>query len=207
MKNRESMRQIRKQTTWKFPSFNIQHLRANLLAYVPISPLKIIPNIKWWILALILIRIIIVLIGSLFYPLSLELYWNVFHLIRKYTASSFLCKHQPRLLELIGYYWGIKPLYHTLHKTFSSGQPFTLLSNWSLQPFRQDYNLASHNTYAVCVNFKYERRYLQFKVNFERQIFGKLLIEIFIYSLMVFSFLPKKKCALYFKKCNLVFVS
>ena len=29
----------------------------------------------------------------------------------------------------------------------------TYIHNWSLQPFSQDYDLVSHATYVVCVNF------------------------------------------------------
>ena len=32
----------------------------------------------------------------------------------------------------------------------------TYIHNWSLQPFSQDYDLASHTTYVVCVNFMHE---------------------------------------------------
>ena len=46
--------------------------------------------------------------------------------------------------------------------------------NWSLQIFSQDYNLTSHTTYVVYVNW----RYLQFKVDSERQIFQKLFMLI-----------------------------
>ena len=42
---------------------------------------------------------------------------------------------------------------------------------YSLQQFSQDYNLASHKTYVVCVNFMHKWRDLQFKVNSDRQIF------------------------------------
>ena len=42
--------------------------------------------------------------------------------------------------------------------------------------------LVSHTTYVVCVNFIHKRRDLQFKVDFEQQIFEKLFMAIFIYS-------------------------
>ena len=47
--------------------------------------------------------------------------------------------------------------------------------NWPLQPFSLDYGLASHNTHVVRANFTRVWRNLQFDVDFERQIFEKLL--------------------------------
>ena len=52
------------------------------------------------------------------------------------------------------------------------------IHNRSLQPFSQDYNLVNHTTYVVCVNFIHEWWNLQFKVDSERQIFGKLSMAI-----------------------------
>ena len=34
----------------------------------------------------------------------------------------------------------------------------TYIHNWSLKPFSQDYDLASHTTHIVCVNFIHEWR-------------------------------------------------
>ena len=45
------------------------------------------------------------------------------------------------------------------------------IHNCSLQSFSQDYNLFSHITYAVCLNFIQEWWDLQFKVDSEQQIF------------------------------------
>ena len=58
--------------------------------------------------------------------------------------------------------------------------------NWSLQPFSQDYDLVSHTTYVVCVNFIHEWWDLQFKVDSERQIFEKLFMAI-LFTLRVFA--------------------
>ena len=58
----------------------------------------------------------------------------------------------------------------------------TILS-CSLQLFSQDYNLAFHSTYVVCVNFIHEYRDLQFKVDYDRQFFEKNFSGNFIYSL------------------------
>ena len=56
------------------------------------------------------------------------------------------------------------------------------IHNWPLQPFSQDYWLASYSTHVECVNFKREWRDLQFNVASERQIFEKLFHGSFIYS-------------------------
>ena len=62
------------------------------------------------------------------------------------------------------------------------------IHNWSLQPFSQDYGLASHTTHVVCVNFIRERRDLQFNVDSERQIFW----ETFSWQFYLLSeFLPE----------------
>ena len=57
----------------------------------------------------------------------------------------------------------------------------TYIHNWPLQPFSQDYGLASHATHVVCVNFIRERRDIQFNVDSERQIFEKFFHGSFIY--------------------------
>ena len=58
--------------------------------------------------------------------------------------------------------------------------PIIYIHNWSLQSFSQDYDLASHTTYVVCINFIHKWRDLQFKFDFERQIFEKILHGDFI---------------------------
>ena len=50
----------------------------------------------------------------------------------------------------------------------------TYIHNWSLQPFSQDYGLASYTTHVVFVNFMCEWRDLQLYVDSERQNFEKL---------------------------------
>ena len=47
----------------------------------------------------------------------------------------------------------------------------TYIHNWPLQPFNQDYGLASHTTHVVCINFIRDLRDLQFNVDSELQIF------------------------------------
>ena len=56
------------------------------------------------------------------------------------------------------------------------------IHNWPLQPFSQNYALASHTTHFECVNFIREWRDLQFNVDSERQIFEKLSHGRLIYS-------------------------
>ena len=58
----------------------------------------------------------------------------------------------------------------------------TYIHNRPLQPFSQDYGLASHSTHVVCVNFIREWRHLQFNVDSERQIFENLFHGRFIHS-------------------------
>ena len=53
---------------------------------------------------------------------------------------------------------------------------------WALHLFSQNYGLASHTTYIVCVHFIRELRDLQFNVDSERQIFQKSFNDMFIYS-------------------------
>ena len=64
----------------------------------------------------------------------------------------------------------------------NKNQVHTYIHNWPLQPFSQDYGLASQPTHVVFVNFVREWRDLQFNVDFERQIFEKLFHGRFIYS-------------------------
>ena len=55
----------------------------------------------------------------------------------------------------------------------------TFIHNWSLKSFNQNYDLAPHTAYVVCVNFI---RDLQFNVDSERQLFEKLFRDNFLYS-------------------------
>ena len=52
----------------------------------------------------------------------------------------------------------------------------------SSQPVSQDYDLASHTSRVVCVNFIRECRDLQFNVESEQQIFEKLFIADLLFS-------------------------
>ena len=67
----------------------------------------------------------------------------------------------------------------------------TYIHNWPLQPFSQDYDLASHTTHVAWVNFIHKWRDLQFKVDSERQIFlgnffraGLVTLRLFAKSLL-----------------------
>ena len=61
------------------------------------------------------------------------------------------------------------------------------MHNFPLKPFSQDYDLVSHTTHAVCVNFIREWRPLQFKVDSERQIFGEIFTWQALFTLRVFA--------------------
>ena len=76
---------------------------------------------------------------------------------------------------------------------FSISDKHTYIHNWPLQPFSQDYGLASHTTHVVCVNYIRERRDLQFNVDSERQIFW----ETFSWQFYLLSrtFIRLKTCA------------
>ena len=53
---------------------------------------------------------------------------------------------------------------------------------WSLQPFSQDYELASHTTYVVCINFIHKWRDLQFKSRLRKTDFWEAFHGSCIYS-------------------------
>ena len=59
------------------------------------------------------------------------------------------------------------------------------IHNWPLQPFSQDYDLASHTTHIVCFNFIREWWDLQFNIDSERQIFEKIFYVKFLFTLRV----------------------
>ena len=63
----------------------------------------------------------------------------------------------------------------------------TYIHNWPLQPFSQDYGLASHTTHVMCVNFIRERRDLEFNVDSERQIFLRNFFMAVLFTLRVFA--------------------
>ena len=58
---------------------------------------------------------------------------------------------------------------HSKKKKLSITTPSLLcIYNWSLQPFSQDYDLASHTTFRLCVLiFIHKRRDLQFNIDSE----------------------------------------
>ena len=70
---------------------------------------------------------------------------------------------------------------------------FDYIHNWSLQPLSQDYDLVSHNTYVMCVNFIHEEHELHFKFGCELLIFEKIFMEIFYISSKFFQQSAERK--------------
>ena len=68
----------------------------------------------------------------------------------------------------------------------------TYIHNWPLQPFSQNYGLASLITYVVCIDFIRELWDLQFNVDPERQIFWETF-SWQVYLLSEFLQKPPKK--------------
>ena len=64
--------------------------------------------------------------------------------------------------------------------------------HWPLQSFSQNYDLASHNNYVVCVYFIHDWRDIRFKVDSEPQIFEKLFMAI-LFTLRIFERKSPKK--------------
>ena len=63
-------------------------------------------------------------------------------------------------------------------------RPHTIYTATSINqynPYSYNYDLVRHTIYVVCINFMHEWRKLQFKNDFERQIFKKLFRDRFIY--------------------------
>ena len=87
--------------------------------------------------------------------------------------SLYLCMSNPRKSSfIISFSCNKKSVYG-----LNIGIP-TYIHIWLLQPFSQNYDLPPHITFVVPVNFMHERYNLQFKVDFERQIFEKLFMAI-----------------------------
>ena len=72
----------------------------------------------------------------------------------------------------------------------------TYMHNWLLQPFNQDYDLASHTSHVVSANFTHEPRNLYFKIDFEQRIFEKLFVAI-SFALSVFARNLLRSCPKY----------
>ena len=53
-------------------------------------------------------------------------------------------------------------------------------TNWPLQALSQDYNVAPHPTYVVCVNFTHDWQDPQYKIDSGRQIIEELFHGRFI---------------------------
>ena len=98
----------------------------------------------------------------------------------------------------------------TLHKAYKPMEEWILLQtvnihNVPLQSFNQVYGLVAPTIHVVCVTLIRECWNLQFSIDYERKIFEQLFHGRLIYSYGVF--FSTKKCALYLKKCNFVFIS
>ena len=61
-----------------------------------------------------------------------------------------------------------------------------------IHTYSQDYDLASHTTYVVCVIFIHEWRYLHIKADSKRNIFEKLFMAFFFYSQNFFQKSPRE---------------
>ena len=92
------------------------------------------------------------------------------------TFYTQLLVHAVQVLHYITY------IHTYIHTYVIRHYIHTYIYNWSLQPFSQDYSLASHTTHVVYVNFIRDWRDLQFNDDSERQIFEKLFHGWFIYS-------------------------
>ena len=71
------------------------------------------------------------------------------------------------------------------------GETLKGIHNWPLQPFSQNYGLASpttfHTTHIVCVNCGLKGRELQFKTDSEQQIFEDIFRGRIYFTLRVFA--------------------
>ena len=64
---------------------------------------------------------------------------------------------------------------------------YTCIHSWPLQSFSQHYDLASHTTHVVCINFIHKWRDLQFEDDSERQIFWVAFSCQGLFTLRVFA--------------------
>ena len=131
--------------------------------------------------------------ASAFYKLSAaisqsthKIVWHAYRRIFLSRRRNMNLLQHKRRLHLVKIYWHGKFLWIVLY--------FLALSdarshNWSLKSFNQDYDLASHTIYVVCINFIHEWRDLQFKVDSERQIFWETFSCQFFY--LFSEFLPE----------------
>ena len=77
---------------------------------------------------------------------------------------------------------------NTSFNSYSSNNTHIHTHNWPLQPFSQDYDLASHTIHVVCINFTHKWRDLQFHIDSKRQIFWESFsLQVYLRS----EFLPE----------------
>ena len=105
---------------------------------------------------------------------SCDLYYSC-HVDKHEFGCGFVVNK--RLRHLVS---GFTPVNERIATIRIRAKFYTYLLNWPLQPFSQDYDLASHTIYVVCVTFIHKWRDLQFKVDSERQIFEKLFMAILL---------------------------
>ena len=107
-------------------------------------------------------------------------YW--YHYVRNITGLLWVehtwnIKFYVSLIYKLDWIW----LMTWVMLTLSNANTYIHIHNWPLQPFSQDYSLASHTMHVVCVYFIREWRDQQFNVDFALQIFEKLFHGGFIY--------------------------
>ena len=75
------------------------------------------------------------------------------------------------------------------------------IHNWSLQPFSQDYNLASHTTCVVCINCIHEWRHLQLEVDSEEKLFMALLFSLRVFARNMLKKSCRRNIFIFWIKC------
>ena len=83
------------------------------------------------------------------------------------------------------------------YQNYALGSLLCFILYCALQPFSQGYNLTSHTTYVVCVNFIHKRQNLQFKVDSQRKFFfffGNFSWHLYLLSELFARNLLSKSC-------------
>ena len=118
-------------------------------------------------------------------------FWET--LYGNFIYSQSLCqisaegKSLKKYLFIFSYWWtgvstvALHPINHSLSVSYRTHLDTYIINT----TFGQNYDSVSNTTNVMCVNFIYEWRDLQFKVDSERQIFEKLFKEI-SFALKVF---------------------
>ena len=96
-------------------------------------------------------------------------------------TNLFMCQKQtdnPKWLKLSTYITDMCTI-HSRKQTY--------IYNWSLQPFRQDYGLASHTTHVVCVKFLYVSGGTYSLTSTPNDIFLRNFFMVVLFTLRVFA--------------------